>query len=49
MYTKIRAAEHLMNEGIHTIIASGEDINIIYDIIAGKEIGTFFSTKGKDE
>ncbi len=49
MYTKIRAAEHLMKEGIHTIIASGEDVKIIYDILAGKEIGTFFSTKGKDE
>ncbi|SHI92055.1 glutamate 5-kinase [Dethiosulfatibacter aminovorans DSM 17477] len=49
MYTKIRAAEHLMKEGIHTVIASGEDVKIIYDILAGNEIGTFFSTKGKDE
>lgn len=49
MYTKIRAAEYLMKEGIHTVIASGEDVHILYDILGGNEIGTFFSTKGKGE
>jgi glutamate 5-kinase len=45
MFTKIRSAEYLMKEGIHTIIASGENVNIVYDILEGKEVGTFFSTK----
>jgi glutamate 5-kinase len=48
MYTKIRSAEYLMNEGIHTIIANGQNVNVIYDILEGKDIGTFFSTKKKE-
>lgn len=42
MYTKIKAAENLMKNGIRTVIASGENINIIYSILEGEEIGTFF-------
>ncbi|MBV1757921.1 MAG: glutamate 5-kinase [Dethiosulfatibacter sp.] len=44
MFTKIRAAENLMKNEIHTVIASGENINIIYSILEGEEIGTFFGT-----
>ncbi len=44
MFTKIRAAENLMKNGIRTVIASGENINIIYSILEGEEIGTFFGT-----
>jgi glutamate 5-kinase len=44
MFTKIKAAENLMKNGIRTVIASGENINIIYSILEGEEIGTFFGT-----
>jgi glutamate 5-kinase len=44
MFTKIKAAENLMENGIRTVIASGENINIIYSILEGEEIGTFFGT-----
>lgn len=47
MYTKIKAAENLMNQGIHTVIASGENVDLIYNILEGEVIGTFFSTKMK--
>lgn len=49
MHTKIKAAENLMKEGIHTIIASGENVELIYDILEGKLIGTFFSIKNKEK
>ena len=42
MVTKIGAAKYATDRGIHTIIASGEDVKVIYDILEGNEIGTFF-------
>ncbi|HBH13266.1 MAG: Glutamate 5-kinase [Clostridiales bacterium 38_11] len=44
MHTKVKAAENLMKNGIRTVIASGDNINIIYSILEGEEIGTFFGT-----
>ena len=42
MVTKIGAAKYATDRGINTIIASGEDVKVIYDILEGNEIGTFF-------
>ncbi|WP_195267649.1 glutamate 5-kinase [Eubacterium sp. 1001713B170207_170306_E7] len=42
MVTKIGAAKYATDRGIDTIIASGEDVKVIYDILEGNEIGTFF-------
>ncbi len=42
MATKIKAAEICEVKKIETVIASGQDPSIIYDIIDGKEIGTRF-------
>lgn len=40
MITKIHAAKFALAHQIPTIIASGEDVRILYDIMDGKEIGT---------
>ena len=45
MVTKIAAANLCNKEGIDLIIAHGEDPAIIFDILAGKEIGTLFVGK----
>lgn len=42
MSTKIAAADYAGQRGINTVIASGEDVESIYDILDGKEIGTLF-------
>lgn len=42
MVTKIGAAILCMEKGIDMVIANGEDMKIIGDIVAGKEIGTIF-------
>jgi glutamate 5-kinase len=42
MITKIGAAKYATDCGIDTVIASGEDCSVLYDILEGKEIGTFF-------
>ncbi len=42
MVTKIDATQMCMDAGIHTIIANGLDPDILFDIVKGKEIGTFF-------
>lgn len=47
MVTKIKAAEKLQKKGISMVIANGEDLDIIYDILEGKEVGTFFNGKLK--
>ncbi len=49
MVTKIKAAEKLINKGISMVIANGENLDIIYDILEGKEIGTFFNGNTKGE
>ncbi len=45
MATKIKAAQIATKIGCDTIIASGEDSNILYDIVQGKQIGTKFLGK----
>ncbi|OQB14701.1 MAG: Glutamate 5-kinase [Firmicutes bacterium ADurb.Bin193] len=42
MITKFDAAEIAMKAGISTVIANGENPNILYDIVEGKPRGTFF-------
>ena len=45
MITKVKAADLLNNRGINMVIASGEDPDIIYDILEGKSVGTLFKSK----
>jgi len=42
MITKIHAAEIAMEAGIDMMIANGEDPDILYDIVDGKQVGTRF-------
>lgn len=42
MKTKIDAAKISTNAGIPLVIASGKNANILYDIVEGKKVGTFF-------
>lgn len=45
MITKIEAAERAVNSGIHMIIANGNNIAALYDILEGKPVGTLFVSK----
>ena len=45
MITKLDAAEFATNEGINMIIANGNDITKLYDILEGKPVGTLFVSK----
>lgn len=45
MTTKITAAQIAMANGTHTVVALGEHIDIVYDILDGKEVGTWFNAK----
>ena len=45
MVTKLEAAERATNAGIHMIIANGNNIDGIYDILEGKLMGTLFVSK----
>lgn len=45
MVTKLEAAERATNAGIHMIIANGNNIDGIYDILEGKIVGTLFVSK----
>ena len=42
MLTKIEAAKICSKAGIDALIINGEDPNIIFDVIDGKEVGTLF-------
>ncbi len=42
MATKLRAAERVTAEGIDMVIANGSDPELLYDIVAGKPVGTRF-------
>ncbi|MFZ7120069.1 MAG: glutamate 5-kinase [Eubacteriaceae bacterium] len=44
MITKLNAAKIASKSGISTVLASSTKINNIYDILEGKEIGTFINT-----
>ncbi|SHE94386.1 glutamate 5-kinase [Alkalibacter saccharofermentans] len=41
MITKLLASKITSRKGIHTILAGSKDLNKIYDILEGKEVGTF--------
>lgn len=45
MVTKLEAARRATNAGINMIIANGNNISSLYDIIDGKEVGTLFVAK----
>ena len=45
MATKINAAEIASNSGIPMLIINGENPLVLYDILDGKHIGTYFSAK----
>lgn len=45
MITKLNAAEVASSAGIHMIIANGNDILKLYDILDGKPVGTLFVSK----
>jgi len=50
MITKIHAAELATQNGIDMIIANGERPELLYDILAGRQVGTLFTgRKGKNE
>ena len=42
MITKLEAAERAVNAGIHMIIANGSNVDSLYDILNGKNVGTLF-------
>lgn len=48
MKTKIEAAKIVMKAGADMVIANGEDIYIINDIIEGKAVGTLFVGQSED-
>lgn len=45
MITKIEAAEIAMNAGINMIVANGNNVFSMYDILAGEKVGTLFVSK----
>jgi glutamate 5-kinase len=47
MATKIRAAKIATNAGADMVIANGDDPKKIYDIVAKKDVGTRFFSKGE--
>ena len=47
MKTKLNAAELVGANGIDMVIANGDHPEVLYDIVAGKSVGTLF--KGKNE
>lgn len=46
MQTKIKAAKIANAKGVDMIIANGNDPDILYDIVEGKDVGTRFIAKG---
>lgn len=47
MTTKLNAAKIVTESGTDMVIANGNDPDILYDIVDGKDIGTRFIAKGK--
>lgn len=45
MVTKLTAAEIVTNAGIHMVIANGTNLNALYDLLDGKQVGTVFVSK----
>ena len=48
MATKLNAAEIAMDAGIDMVIANGEAMSALYDIVEGKDVGTRFIGKGRN-
>ncbi len=46
MITKIKAAKYATKRGIHVVLANGQNLKNIYDILEGKDLGTFFVGSG---
>ncbi len=46
MLTKLSAAEIALKNGFSMIIANGKTPEVLYDIVAGKKVGTLFSRLG---
>ena len=42
MTTKITAAKIAKEAGTHTVVALGDDTSVLYDILEGKPVGTWF-------
>ncbi len=42
MITKVKAAAYLKKKNVSMVIASGEDPDIVYDILEGRKVGTLF-------
>ena len=42
MRTKLQAAELATSQGISTMVMNGKDPSILYDVMAGKKVGTLF-------
>lgn len=42
MVTKVKAADYLSKKNVSMVIASGENPDVVYDILEGKKIGTLF-------
>lgn len=49
MVTKLNAAELATGAGIHMVIANGNDISRLYDILDGKQVGTLFVSQNYTE
>ena len=45
MVTKLRAAEICLSCGCDMVIANGRNPEALYDILDGKQVGTYFSEK----
>ena len=49
MATKIQAARIACAAGIHTVVACGDDSKVLYTLLDGKEIGTWFMPEKKGD
>ncbi|KRM12129.1 glutamate 5-kinase [Paucilactobacillus suebicus] len=49
MVTKLKAAQRVMSAGHQMVLANGTDPKIIFDILAGKSVGTLFAPTLKRE
>ena len=49
MVTKLEAAERAVSAGIHMIIANGSNVDSLYDILNGEQVGTLFVSKNFEQ
>jgi glutamate 5-kinase len=47
MITKLEAARYAADRGIPTLITSGDDLNVLYQIVQGERVGTLFKARQK--